>query len=563
MEFNNLLFLSEFKDDSIEGIRTIQFPDGTIYSGEFINGKINGKGTLTFSNGEEFKGNFKNGRLQGQGNWSDRSGATFEGRFKNGKFNGVGTLKQPEETKYIGEFKEGKYNGKGIYLNVIGVKYEGEFKDGKFHGEGKLESPDGGGSEYIGEFKEHKFYGKGSLSYKSGTKYNGDFINNNYHGKGTLITQEGDIYIGEFKDHRFNGNGTLNSRDGYEYRGEFKNGKFVGAGQIIFDNYNSYKVFFKDGVNINSPQIPFHLEEKLNKKYYSEPQELYYLFFDTETTGLPQNWKAPVTDFDNWPRLVQLAYLCYDKIGNKISEGDFIIRPDGFNIPLSSTKIHGISNEKAINEGESLDLVLEHFVSLINESVFIVAHNMAFDEMVVGAELLRNGMQNVIEKTSKICTMEKSTKFCAINGSVGYKWPSLSELHFKLFGEEIEEEHDAAVDVNITAKCFWELKRKGIIEPNNIDALFFRGMTKFRNQVYLGAIEDFTKSIELEPKDASILYFRGLAKKNIRDYIGAINDFDKVIEIDPNHKNAYADRDSAKNWLKSLKKLHDLGNRLV
>ena len=43
-----------------------------------------------------------------------------------------------------------------------------------------------------------------------------------------------------------------------------------------------------------------------------------YLFFDTETTGLPKNWKAPITDLENWPRLVQLAWLVYDNIGNKI-----------------------------------------------------------------------------------------------------------------------------------------------------------------------------------------------------------------------------------------------------
>jgi DNA polymerase III subunit epsilon len=54
-----------------------------------------------------------------------------------------------------------------------------------------------------------------------------------------------------------------------------------------------------------------------------------YLFFDTETTGLPNNWKASVTDFNNWPRLVQLAYLHYDNDGNKISEGDFITKPNG------------------------------------------------------------------------------------------------------------------------------------------------------------------------------------------------------------------------------------------
>ena len=28
-----------------------------------------------------------------------------------------------------------------------------------------------------------------------------------------------------------------------------------------------------------------------------------YLFFDTETTGLPKNWKTPLNDLNNWPRL--------------------------------------------------------------------------------------------------------------------------------------------------------------------------------------------------------------------------------------------------------------------
>lgn len=32
-----------------------------------------------------------------------------------------------------------------------------------------------------------------------------------------------------------------------------------------------------------------------------------YLFFDTETTGLPLDHKLPSTDTANWPRLVQWA----------------------------------------------------------------------------------------------------------------------------------------------------------------------------------------------------------------------------------------------------------------
>ena len=67
-----------------------------------------------------------------------------------------------------------------------------------------------------------------------------------------------------------------------------------------------------------------------------------YLFFDTETTGLPKNWNAPITDLNNWPRLVQLAYLCYDNEGNELSRGDFIVKPEGFTIPRDASRIHGI-----------------------------------------------------------------------------------------------------------------------------------------------------------------------------------------------------------------------------
>jgi DNA polymerase-3 subunit epsilon len=188
-----------------------------------------------------------------------------------------------------------------------------------------------------------------------------------------------------------------------------------------------------------------------------------YLFFDTETTGLPKNWKAPVTDLNNWPRLVQLAYLLYDNSGNKISDGDFIIKPNGFTIPADSTRIHGISNEKAIRDGQSLSSVLEKFNSLIGQASYLVAHNISFDEKIVGAEFLRNGMTNIIASKKKICTMEKSTNFCAIDGPYGYKWPKLSELHYKLFRTGFEEAHNAAVDIQATAKCFWELKKIGKI----------------------------------------------------------------------------------------------------
>jgi len=188
-----------------------------------------------------------------------------------------------------------------------------------------------------------------------------------------------------------------------------------------------------------------------------------YLFFDTETTGLPRNWKAPVTDLNNWPRMVQLAYLLYDKHGNKISEGDYIIKPEGFIIPSDASIVHKITTERAIKEGQPLFKVLNVFQSFIDQASYLVAHNMSFDEKIIGAEFLRSKMPNSIEGKRKICTMQSTTDFCAINGPYGYKWPKLSELHYKLFKTDFEESHNAAVDIHTTAKCFWELKKLGKI----------------------------------------------------------------------------------------------------
>ncbi len=189
-----------------------------------------------------------------------------------------------------------------------------------------------------------------------------------------------------------------------------------------------------------------------------------YLFFDTETTGLPRNWRSPVTDLENWPRLVQLAYRAFDADGHPLCSGDALIKPEGFLIPPDAARIHGITTERAEREGKPLQELLQKFYDLAAEADVVVAHNIRFDEKIVGAELLRAGMENILASKRKICTMERTTDFCAIPGPYGYKWPKLAELYYSVFGTEFVELHDAALDVEATAKCFWELKRRGLIE---------------------------------------------------------------------------------------------------
>ena len=194
-----------------------------------------------------------------------------------------------------------------------------------------------------------------------------------------------------------------------------------------------------------------------------------YLFFDTETTGLPKDWKAPISDLDNWPRLVQIAWSHYDSSGNKILGNNYIIKPQGFVIPPYSSIVHRISTERALKEGVDLKMVLEKFARDIKNVKFLVAHNMEFDAKIVGAEFLRINTPNNISEISKICTMKKATNFCQISGRYGFKWPTLSELYSKLFEEDFENAHDASVDISACAKCFFQLRKMKIISSKEID----------------------------------------------------------------------------------------------
>ena len=188
-----------------------------------------------------------------------------------------------------------------------------------------------------------------------------------------------------------------------------------------------------------------------------------YLFFDTETTGLPKSWKAPVTDLGNWPHIVQIAWALFDEVGTRLEFHDHLIKPEGFLIPESATAIHGISTERALKEGRLAAEVLKEFSEAVRGAACLVAHNMDFDEKMVRVELLRQGFSEGLVDIRKICTMKSSTAYCKIPGPYGDKWPKLSELHIKLFEVDFEDQHNAASDVLCCAKCFFELRRRAII----------------------------------------------------------------------------------------------------
>jgi len=189
-----------------------------------------------------------------------------------------------------------------------------------------------------------------------------------------------------------------------------------------------------------------------------------YLLFDTETTGLPKNYKAPVSDSKNWPRMVQLAWQLFDKQNNLVETRDYIIKPEDYKIPADVSKIHGITTEMAIAEGADLQTVLTEFANAINKTEFVVAHNFSFDEKIVGAEFYRKNVAHKLNDRKQICTMKSSTNYCKLPGNYGFKWPNLSELHQKLFNKKFVDAHRAGGDVEALAKCFFELKKLGVIK---------------------------------------------------------------------------------------------------
>jgi DNA polymerase III epsilon subunit-like protein len=187
-----------------------------------------------------------------------------------------------------------------------------------------------------------------------------------------------------------------------------------------------------------------------------------FLIFDTETTGLPKSWDAPMKDIGNWPCIVQLAWQLVDEEMNTLEAECFIIRTKE-TISPAAVKVHGITQARSLREGRPVLEVLEQFTTAANQADVLVAHNLDFDYKVLGCEYLRWRRKHHMARLEKWCTMKASTDFCRLPGRYGYKWPTLAELHFKLFGEGFTGGHDAGVDVEITRRCLGGLLAAGVV----------------------------------------------------------------------------------------------------
>jgi len=181
-----------------------------------------------------------------------------------------------------------------------------------------------------------------------------------------------------------------------------------------------------------------------------------YLFFDTETTGFPP--KA---------RMTQLAFQLYDENGKLLNQFASIIKPNGWTVPKEKFFIdNNMSTERCEKEGKPVYDVLREFQEALKLCNYKIAHNIKFDNQIVLKEIkLANITWQLFQYKKQFCTMLEAYKvgYAGTHANGKTKWPKLTELHKMLLDYEFDGAHDALADVEAMAKCFFELKKKGLV----------------------------------------------------------------------------------------------------
>jgi DNA polymerase III epsilon subunit-like protein len=243
-----------------------------------------------------------------------------------------------------------------------------------------------------------------------------------------------------------------------------------------------------------------------------------YLCFDTETTGLPvyderRNYYHPRrTEKYDSSRIVSISWILANEDLDVVESQTHLIKPDGYVIPESSTKIHGITQEMAESQGKDISIVikiLEELVPLVNT---IVAHNLPFDLNILRSECFRYGREELAETlyhVERYCTMERGKKLLSLR-----KNPKLAELYQELYDKDITNAHDAEFDTYHCFECFKVLKhipqnqmastKKTFFSPTKRRRLDYNDTIKRRVHFLLD--EEGTRTITLNSEQEVVVY---------------------------------------------------------
>lgn len=189
------------------------------------------------------------------------------------------------------------------------------------------------------------------------------------------------------------------------------------------------------------------------------------IFFDTETSGLPL-FNDPSED-PRQPHIVQLAAALVDMdTRTMLHSMDVIIRPEGWVIPAEVSAIHGITTERAMDEGIPEGEALEQFMTMWDRRLRI-AHNQGFDARIIRIAQSRFGHDEdrlALWKGGKaLCTQNMATPIMKLPptakmkaaGFFKNKSANLQEAHEFFCGSKFDGAHSAMADVQACMRTYF------------------------------------------------------------------------------------------------------------
>jgi len=192
----------------------------------------------------------------------------------------------------------------------------------------------------------------------------------------------------------------------------------------------------------------------------------YFLFIDTEASGLPLTWNLPYSADENWPYALQVSWLIYDKHHTLIKQQDHYIQSDGIAITPAALAIHGLTPDFLALNGKPRAQVIQLLAADVQQyNPMLIGHFMRLDYYLLGAAFYRSGMENPLSKLPVFCTMVATTQL--VHSSLT-RHLRLEELYYMLFNTDLRHQHNALFDAQATAACFFELRNRGEITDKSI-----------------------------------------------------------------------------------------------
>lgn len=223
-----------------------------------------------------------------------------------------------------------------------------------------------------------------------------------------------------------------------------------------------------------------------------------YVVFDLDSVGsLPEGKRLEKENLDEFPHILKFSWLVVDDEKNILKERECIVKPQWLTDVSDDFELsHGVSFEKAMEDGVDLDSLLDEFLDDVRrDGVSVVGHDvLSFDYYVLFAEVMRRYTdfewlynKDVYDTTDMAVRFKICNQLFKDKGEQISKRPSLEELYLALFEEEVTAPRGTLQRTHTCLKCFDDLMLI-VAEINMINAEKAKRIKRMKNICLLIAI---------------------------------------------------------------------------